>query len=427
MSRTLIKGFFWSILLLTVAAIATNAQSGDDKEKLLRRNWSLFLEYYKMADYSAALRSGWEVLNLDPKRFNTAHDKMIEIYDSLATRAARKGDSTYALALADTAMMILEDNIENFPDERNKLLLRKGYLYEHLYADRSDDAIIAYETGIAGDYLNTHEYYLDRLARLYASKPEHKMKAVQVLQKMLERDPNNATAQAMMKSLITDPEEYVGVLRDAYYADSENVAKLYELANAFYDNLQMYDSAIVYFNRLVKADPSVKNYWERLGLSYQKLGQYKSAAKAYEQVVKLDPENKESWLNLAASTLQEGDLSKARSHAEKAASLDKNWGRPYLVIAETYDAALRRCVESKRGSWEKMKIIDKAVAILIQDTYARAAQDPDVADQARARAKGYDTLTPSSEDLFVNKIKKGSSYTINGDCYGWINRTVTMR
>ncbi len=415
--------FFSLALLAMLATGALGQEQVDEKERLIRRNWSLFLEYYKMQEFEPALKAGWTVHGLDRARFTTLHDKMIEIYDTMIVRSA---DSVVRKGHADTVLLLSDDYIATFPAEKKAGLFRKGYYLEKYHETRPEEAIASYEAAIAGDYVGTDIYWLDRLARLYAAKPETKMKAVGVLQKMLEKDPNNVTAQAFMKQLITDPEEFAGVLRDAYFADPTNRQKLYELANMYYETLQNYDSAVVYFKKLVQIDATVRTYWDRLAKAQQSKGDYRDAVKSYEELLKIDPSMKENWLNLGNVQLQTGDLQKARASAEKALSIDPNWGRPYMLIGQCYEQVAQRCVESKRGGWDKMKVVDKAVYALAQDMYRQAARDPEVADQARTRAAQLQTLTPTAEDLFVNKVPKGKPYKIAGDCYGWIGRSVVL-
>ncbi|MBE0642845.1 MAG: hypothetical protein IH600_02075 [Bacteroidetes bacterium] len=423
-----LKNKLFGILVLFVLAVqpltawAQNDSNGEDTERLLRRNWSLFLEYFKTHDYKAAKKAGWKIMELDPARFNTFHVKMIDLYDSLATAAATPEEKT---SIADTLLLIFDNAITTFPDRKAEFSLLKGYQIERQFTDRDMDAIAAYEEGLHSDYANADMYYLMRLALLYSKSPEMKAKAIQVLQAILLREPNNETAQNLLKSLMENPEEYLGVLRDAYYADSENVTKLYELANGFYELVQQYDSAAVYFEKLTKISPDVKNYWQRYGASLLFLENYKLASDAYRKVTELDPESKEAWMNLARSVLQENKFSDARTYAEKASALDPSWGAPHMVVANAYEMAISRCVEGTRGGWANMKVIDKMVYLLAQTEYSRAAQDPQVEAQARERSRALSTLTPSAEDLFVNKIPKGKPYTINKDCYGWINRSVT--
>ena len=426
--NTFVKRSILLVVLLLFAAQPYSAlaqadgDSGEDTERLLRRNWSLFLEYFKTNDLKAAKKAGWKILSLDPARFKTFHTKMITLYDSLATRV---GTTEERAAYADTIMTLIDNGIEAFPDRTQEFELIRGYQIERHYVGRDKDAIEAYETGINSDYANADMYYLQRLAVLYANNPETKQQAITVLQAILLRDPNDPTAQALMKNLITDPAEYIDILRDAYYADMDNRQKLYELANSFYEMTQEYDSAAVYFDKLTQLDPSVKNYWERLGASLLYIGDYQKAVAAYKKITELNPESKEAWLNLARSVLQEGDYPDARKYAEKASELDPDWGAPYMVVANAYEGAVQRCVERTRGGWENMKVIDKMVYLLAQNVYARAARDSQYEAQARQRSGALSTLVPTAEDLFVNKIPRGQPYMINKDCYGWIGRSVT--
>jgi len=414
---------------------------GEDVERLLRRNWSLFLEYFKTADYNMARRAGWEVFRLDPSRFGTLHSRLADMYDTLATYAE---EDELRRAYADTILWVLDHAVETFPDRKAEFNSLKGYHLERWYTDREDEAIKAYELAIRGEsgdddlergetahdadlasYFNADMYYLERLGMLYSDKPEFSRKAIDIWQVVIERDPNNLTAQAMLKRLISDPEEYIGFLRDAHYADPSNRQKLYELANGFYELVQDFDSAAVYFSKLTTLDGSVRNYWERLGASYLYLSKYKEATEAYKKLTEIDPTSKEAWINLARSILQEGRFAEARTFAERAAELDPEWGAPRMVVAQAYEAAVQRCVERTRGGWDKMRVLDKLVYLLAREEYSRAARDPQFADQARARSIALDSVLPTSEDLFVNKIPRGQSYLINRDCYTWINRSVT--
>ena len=426
MHRLMNKLILLALLLLLAApsglAVAQdNADGGDDTERLLRRNWSLFYEYFKTNDYKAAKRAGWEILNMDATRFKTLHTKMVDIYDSLATNAATPELKT---AYADTILWLLDNGIEAFPEKKQEFSLLKGYQLERHYTGRDKDAIEAYETGIDRNYETADVYYLLRLGILYGNDPATKGESVKALQAVLLKDANNPTAQGLLKNLISDPEEFVGILRDAYEADPENRQKLYELANGYYEMVQNYDSAAVYFQKLTDLDGTVKNYWERYAASLLYIGDYQKAAEAYGKVTELDPESKEAWLNYARSVLQGGRFSDARSAAEKAADLDPEWGAPHMVIANAYEAAVQKCVERTRGGWDKMKVLEKMVYLLAQSEYTRAARDPQFTDQARSRSGALSTLVPTAEDLFLNKIPRGSPYMINKDCYTWIARSV---
>ncbi|MAT39293.1 MAG: hypothetical protein CL946_06790 [Ectothiorhodospiraceae bacterium] len=431
LKQLLTYGFLvlFAVALTNVAALAQDedesAGSGgdDEQEKLVRRNWSLFSESYKMHDYTTAKKYGWEVLELAPNRFKTLHGKMSTVYDSLR---GRTDDPELQQVYADSAIWFLNEAIRLFPDKKDYYLKRRGILYDFRYDDKKAEAIADYEAGIDGDYINGEMWYVERLATLYSDDPDQKMKAVEVLQAILERDPNNAKAQTMIKNLITDPAEYVGILKNAYYSDPESAAKLYEVANGYFEMLQQYDSAAVYFEKLVTMEPQVKNYWERLATSYMFLSKYEKAIDAYTKVSELEPTDKKVWYDLARAQQEAGKLSAARTSAEKASEIDPAWGAPYMLVGQLYETSAQDCVTGTRGGWANMKIQDKAVYVLAQSVYRKAMNDTQFAEQARTRIGQLNSLTPSAEDLFRNGIAKGSSYSINSGCYGWIGRSVTL-
>jgi hypothetical protein len=82
--RRFISGFatftFLLALLLQSAPLFAQQNGGNEEtERLLRRNWSLFLENFKTGDFKTAKSNGWEVMRLDQSRFKTLHSKLVEL------------------------------------------------------------------------------------------------------------------------------------------------------------------------------------------------------------------------------------------------------------------------------------------------------------------------------------------------------------
>jgi len=73
---------------------------------------------------------------------------------------------------------------------------------------------------------------------------------------------------------------------------------------------------------------------------------------------------------------------------------DKNWGRPYIEIAQIYEAAVAKCVKTtKGGDWTKIEFVDKLVYQLAVEYYELAKRiDPSVANEANQRIKNLETL-----------------------------------
>ncbi len=402
-----------------------NTAVGGDDSKLLQK-WSLFLEYAKINDGVEALKYGWQILQSNPSRFKTLHRRMMKIYagflDSNPESPMREG-------WRDSLLIVVDDAIKTFPDRAPRYWLRKGYYLEAYFDGKEEDALKAYENGVGEKYDEADPYYLLRMAILYAKfkddNPDYEARLIAVSRAILKKDPNNETAQSLLKSSITDPDQYIAVLRDAYQADPNNVQKLYDLAIGFVEMAKDHDSAYVYFKKLTELKPDVFNYWYRLGISAAYLEKYSEAERAFLEASKLDPSSRDIWINLARNAFNRNSYPKTRMYAEKALKINPNDGEAYMLIGQAYAEQVRSCV-MKRGGWDKVTFDDRVVTRLAINTFKRAARDKTVRDRANGKIEEWKTLLPSRADLFVRHLSPGDIYKPKDACYSWINRNVKL-
>lgn len=180
---------------------------------------------------------------------------------------------------------------------------------------------------------------------------------------------------------------------------------------------------------MTKKFPDNEIYWNRLGYSYQRIGEYRKAIDAYNRSLKINPDAKEIILNIAVCYRELENFEQARVWARRAMAKDKNWGRPYIEIAQIYEAAVAKCVKTtKGGDWTKIEFVDKLVYQLAVEYYELAKRiDPSVANEANQRIKNLETLVPTQEDYFFNKRKiKDGKIPITGGCYDWIGESITV-
>lgn len=400
------------------------AVKGDDPQLL--QKWSLFLEYAKINDGVEALKYGWEILKSRPARFKTLHRRMMKIYAGFLDS---NPDSPMREGWRDSLLIVVDNAIKTFPDRAPQYWLRKGYYLEAYFDGKEEEALKAYENGVGEQYDAADPYYLLRMAILYAKfkdeNPDYETRLISVSRAILKKDPNNETAQSLLKASISDPDQYIAVLRDAYRADPDNVQKLYDLANAFVEMIRDHDSAYVYFKKLTEMKPDVFNYWNRLGISAAYLEKYGEAERAFLQAAKLDPSSRDVWINLAKNAFSSNRYPKTRMYAEKALKINANDGEAYLLIGQAYAEQVRSCV-MKRGGWDKVTFDDRVVAKLAINTFRLAARDKNARARANELIASWKTLLPSRQDLFVRHIKPGETYKPKDACYSWINRNVKL-
>jgi tetratricopeptide (TPR) repeat protein len=406
------------------------AQQQDTVDSLeILKTWSLFFEYFKTGDYESAYPYGWKVMEMAPRKFRrTLYRAMAKIYQEFYKKAPEDKKEAYL----DTILIIYDRAIQYHPERASAYYLEKGYILENYYTGRELEAIQAYEKGIELDFENTDFYYIDRLGVLYIrhmeENEEFKEKAIELYRRVLEKEPDNQTASDRLRLLVRDPEELIKLYLQRLERDPENMELMWSLVGA-YLQIGDYESAIPYLEKLTEKSPDVEIYWNRLGYSYQRVGNYRKAIEAYTRSLKLNPDAKEIILNIAVCYRELNDLIRARNWALRASRKDRNWGRPYIEIAQIYEAAVAECVrKTKGGDWTKLDFTDKLVYRLAEEYYQRAKRvDPDVENEADQRIKNLETLVPTQEDYFFNRRKiKNGKILIKGNCYDWIKESITV-
>ncbi|WP_072150116.1 tetratricopeptide repeat protein [Candidatus Kryptobacter tengchongensis] len=392
------------------------------------KNWSLFYEYFKTGDYVSAFPYGWKVMEMQPTRFKTLYKAMEKIYLKFYEEAPPEKKTQYA----DTLLIIYDNAIKYHPENASEYYLRKGYVLENYYTNREIEAIQAYEKGIDLDFEHIEFYYIDRLGVLYIKhmeeNPEYREKAIELYRKVLDKDPQNVTANDRLRALVKDISELIELNKKRLEVDPENTELIWTIAN-LYIRAEDYRNAIPYLEKLTKKFPDNETYWNRLGYCYQRVGEYKKAIDVYNRSLKINPDAKEIILNIAVCYRELDNFEQARIWARRAMAKDKNWGRPYLEIAQIYEAAVAKCVKTtKGGDWTKIDFVDKLVYQLAVEYYELAKKiDPSVANEANQRIKNLETLVPTQEDYFFNKRKiKEGKIAITGGCYDWIGESITV-
>lgn len=434
-STTLLRTLFCTALF--AAACSANAQvSADEME--VRKNWSLFSEYFKNGDYRSAIPFGWKVEKLAPARFKTLYQKLGDSYYQLYSEA--EGD--LKKAYADSIVSVYDLGIKNQPEQAGYLQLRKGFALETYFEGRELEAIDADEKGLKIDFDGAEFFYIDHLGMLYKKMetPENgfRVRAIELYRRFLDREPDNEDALNRLRKLVEDPRQLIDIALQKLKTDPENRTYLWETARAYKD-AEDHCGGIQYIIKLTKKSPDSETYMTELGSMYQRcaagLGnfsernaRFNDAINAYQRALKINPDVRETVLNIAVCYREMKNYSSARTYAQRAAAKDRNWGRPYIEIAQIYEAAVQTCVLTVRGGWDDLKFVDKVVYRLAQEYYVKAKSiDPQVSVEAGTRARHLDSLVPTKEDYFFNRSEINDGKIVIADgCYDWIGESITV-
>jgi rhomboid protease GluP len=150
--------------------------------------------------------------------------------------------------------------------------------------------------------------------------------ALTKLQQLTTREPNLASAQAMLASVYFQKNRYpeaLAALRKAYDSDSTNVTYQERLSAAYF-SLEQFDQAEALYRKLVAQNP--KDSRAHLGLGYAYMGkkQYDSAVSEFRLAVTLDPKNAVAQHALGEAQLRAGRYADAQQTYLQLLSLFPN-------------------------------------------------------------------------------------------------------
>lgn len=168
---------------------------------------------------------------------------------------------------------------------------------------------------------------------------------------------------------------------------------------------------------LYQLEPSV-NAARAMGRLAFKKSEYSKALQYFSEAAsqEIDPKKAaKDYYTMAAISLKLGSLAKAKSDAVKAARLRKNWGDPYVMIAQIYASADGKC---GANVFEKKAVYWAAIDKL---NYAKSI-DNSVSAKANKLIAAYKKQVPNKSVVFQLGHEAGEKYTVG--C--WINETVTV-
>ncbi len=324
--------------------------------------------------------------------------------------------------MADTALYLYDKAVKYDPEDSVYFMLKKAYVLDK-WKHETNLAISEYEMAFAADTsMSTDEiYYADQLGTLYeenmSDNNDYKMKALEVYLKLADLEPDNALWNAKITRLAEDPSELQDFLKKAWYQDKGNAEKAWKYAVMAKKNGD-YEATIEPLKFLLDKNPEVVNYWNEIARAYQKTDQTDKAVASYKKLIDLQPNNRDSYFNLALLYKDMDQLSVARSYLQKAAKVSPGWDYPLFIEAGLYEQAARSC---------GFDFEDKCVYQLAVDTYREVIKmHGDHAGDAAARITALANSVPTKEDYFFRKKQNGDVIKIEGKCYDWINRSITV-
>lgn len=362
----------------------------------LRQLYSFGSEYFKNKSYTAALPYLWKVFLNDTTKY--------------ARNAIRKiADSYFNLQMADSTLIASYRGLALFPDQ-TRLHYYAGYIQENL--GKFTCAIPHYEALVASDPEN--KQYLEKLAFLYFKNED--IKALEVQRKLVSLDPQNNNYSQMLvtitRALLSDGDELLKALKDAYDKDPDNVENAYNYGKTALDQGE-YSIAIEPLSRIVeKLDKNHSRAYIARAQCYEGQERYSSAIDDYKKAVDIEPQNAVIMCSIANAYRNKNEFSKGRYWINKALGVKPGFGLAYITMGEIYESAVTFCQKGRGRKYDDGLVYGMAYA-----QYGRALNDPSYKNLARARRSNLRPFLLTKEEKFMNQDRTN----IKLPCYtNWI-------
>lgn len=407
--------------------------------------YSIFLENYKSESYESAIQFGrwmWKAMPEKIKgysRFDLKRnlERLVKAYSGLADKTQ---DPSLKEAYVDTALLIFDKTFKKFPDDETNTYdwyITRGRLYQ-THSNVIDNS----SQKAAEDYLKAYNlkpkeftkygdgYYMQVLVQNLVNAGE-KDKALSIIK---EAEPHASSKlkkyfNNVRNKLFDSPKERIAFLESRLKGNPKDEEILTQLRD-LYEQEDMSQKASEISQKLYTINPSYENIMA-IAEGAISNANYDQAIKYLKEAMdkaKDDQQKAEISLKISNAYLNKEQLQEAHEFATQAADYDKDWGKPYIQIADIYAQAVSQCTNNR-----KMDRKDKTVYWLVLDYLDKAKQvDSSTASEVERKYKSYKPVTPSTEEKFFWKppLNKGDEFKIDSDlrkCYGWINETTTVR
>ncbi len=193
-------------------------------------------------------------------------------------------------------------------------LLAKAYLYQKKMANAEKELKTSLKKN--PDFLLT---YLS-LAEFYQLQNKND-EAKEWYRKAISIAPRNADAHFKLGLLCIKTKDYdeaITTLKAMLSIEKEKgVPLIYDTIGIALEGKQLFNEAIIYFNKALKIDPSFLIARQHLGNIYVKQQKYNKAINEYRHILKIAPHSIQTQISLAMTLEIQGDINAAISQYEK--------------------------------------------------------------------------------------------------------------
>lgn len=239
----------------------------------------------------------------------------------LALIYQRQGDGAQAVAQ-------LEPLAEKYPEDNRLKLQLAGAL---LQSGRSEDAIKAFQQGLAADPANAQAQLALAMGQLSSGKVDQ---AEAGIGKIVEADPGSIQANTLLvltKLHMRKPDEALAVAEAMVKANDKD-PNAHNLHGTIYLAINNFDSARTSFQKALKINPQYAPAALNLAHIEERAGNEPAAKAWYEKVLSLNPNNLTAYDGIVRLALRSGNVDAAAGYYKQAIARDPTLYAPRLRL-----------------------------------------------------------------------------------------------
>ncbi len=317
----------------------------------------------------------------------------------------------------DSAAYIINKGVQ-YLQEDTPLLILGGWTASKL--DNTDDEIYYYEKILSYDPENVE--VMQKLSVVYGNNNMYKEQMV-ILKMWQKIEPDNSDVLGELKNTLSKLGlDVLSIDKDRWEKEPDNIQYGLEYVNGLLDS-DRYSEAIDVLNELLYHDNNNVQVLKILSETYLNTNKPDDAERSYKKLYKLDKSDIATPVALMGIFINKNDFATALEWAEKAVSNHAGNGVSYFNRAEVYFSCADYCQRQREKS--ELKFKDKLVYEMAYEDYKEAV------------ARGYLPATTRRDFLKENYITDKADWFMrpadefeaspDGDCYGWITRTIKRK
>ncbi len=400
------------IALLVLSALLFSVSKADS----LKVKYDLFSVYVEKGMYDSAFETGSELFRMPEIREYSAW-----FFPKFSEIIAQK--------LNDSSSRITYEFLNSFYSEaeKNDAANSLSYkLYHAFFLDRyfNEDFAIVYSLyqSVLGAKPEVDEVILKRISEKAALADIRDtstiLSVLDILTYLLEKYPEDTKWGEAIANLADTPDELLKLRLKLHDRNPASASNNWALASLLIEKKNFKD-AIIYLNRLVLEFPEVIKYWKALTFAAEKTGDDEKALECYLKLIKLDPSVKDYYFNAAVLYEKKDNFAAAAKYFQRASGIAGGWGKALFYEGLVYENSARSC-----GSLE---FYDKCVYQIAYEKYLNAIGYEPALPGVQERINSIEKYLPEPEEFKRNGFKSGDQVKIKGSCYIWIEELLKVQ